>query len=207
MQSREEPLTKRERAELQGYLSWSGVVTRAALFVLAVAAVAALFWRVRQWFPIFAPVWLLPPLAFAVFLYTRARRWSGGRALRDLIRRDLEENRALVHHVTVRDAIVFEEGEDEGPIVFVLTEETETLVFSGQELSRHVERGFPWAEFEIRETASSHRFLGLKRLDEPITPSAIKPPLSWEQFQQLGIASVVRWQRLDVSFDRLRHVT
>jgi hypothetical protein len=52
----------------------------------------------------------------------------------------------------VRDAILFEEREDEGPIVFLLTDTNETLVFTGQDLSRDVARGFPWREFEIRES-------------------------------------------------------
>lgn len=153
MESREEPLTKRERAELQGYVSWPAVASRAVLFVLAVAAVGGLSWRLQQWLPLSAPLWL-----------------------------------------------------SEGPIVFVLTDGGETLVFRGQDLSRDVARGFPWREFEIRESARSHRFLRLKRLGEPLRPSATKPPLSPEQFKQLGLGSVARWKQLDVSFGQLRKV-
>ena len=87
----------------------------------------------------------------------------------------------------------------------MLTDTGETVVFTGHDLSRHVGRGFPWREFEIRESAVSRRFLHLKRRGEPV-PSDVKPPLSTEQYEQLGLAAVVRWRRLDVPFDRLRHV-
>jgi hypothetical protein len=204
--SREEALTRRERAELQGYVSWTAVAGRAVLFALAVGAVGALSWRLQRWLPFSAPLWLLPTLAVAVFLYVRSRHWTGGRDLRNRIRQDLQTNTALVHHIQVREAIVFEEREDEGPIVFVLTDADETLVFTGQDLSRHVARGFPWREFEIREAAASRRLLRLERLGEPLRPSASKPPLSPEQFKQLGLGSVARWKRLDVPFEQLREV-
>ena len=76
----------------------------------------------------------------------------------------LQTNTALVHHIRVDDAIVFEEREDEGPIVFALTDAGVTPVFTGQDLSRHLARGIPWRELDIRETPRSHRFLGLERL-------------------------------------------
>ena len=206
MQSREEPLTKRERAELEGYVSRGAVAGRAVLFVLAVAAVGRVSWRIQQSFLLPAPLWLAPTLAVAVVLYVRSRRWTGGRDLRDRIRADLRANSAQVHHFHVRDAIVFDEREDEGPIVFVLTDTDETVVFTGQDLSRHVARGFPWREFEVRESLSSRRFLGLKRLAEPQRPSLTKPPLSSEQFARLGLASVAYWKQLEVPFEQLRQV-
>jgi hypothetical protein len=67
-------------------------------------------------------------------------------------------------HIRVDDAIVFEEREDEGPIVFALTDAGVTPVFTGQDLSRHLARGIPWRELDIRDTPRSHRFLGLERL-------------------------------------------
>jgi hypothetical protein len=149
---------------------------------------------------------LLPTIAAGLFLYVRSRRWTGGHELRRHIRLDLEANAAVVHHIRVKDAIVFEESEDEGPIVFLLTDTDETLVFTGQDLSRDVARGFPWREFEIRESAHSRRFFKLKRLGEPFRPFADKPPLSREQFKQLGLSSAGRWQRLDVPFDDLRQI-
>lgn len=203
MQSREEPLTRRERAELQGYVSWSAVIGRAVLFAIAVAAVGAVSWRLQNSLRLPSPVWLIPTTAVAVLLFVRARRWTGGRDLRNRIRLDLQSNVALVHHVTVRDAIVFEEQEDEGPVVFVLTDAGETLAFTGQDLSRHVAHGFPWREFEIRESGGSRRFLGLRRRGEKFKPSAIRPPIAPERYRQLGLHAVSRWKQLDVPFETL----
>jgi hypothetical protein len=149
----------------------------------------------------------LPTSAAGFLLYVRARRWTGGRELRRRIRQDLAANAAVVHHVRVRDALVFDEQEDEGPIVFVLTDTDETLVFTGQDLSRDVARGFPWRAFEVRESASSGRFFGLKRLGDPFPPSLKKPPLSPDQFTQLGLGSVRRWARLRVPFDQVRQLS
>jgi nitrate reductase NapE component len=204
MHSREEPLTKREQTELQGYVSWKTFAFGAVLFVAAVAAFGALCWRVQQWLAPSGPHWLLPTLVAGVFLYIRSGRWTGGRAFRNLIRLDLQANTALVHHIRVQDAIVFEELEDEGPIVFVLTEDGETLVFLGQELSH--QRGFPWRELEIREAAHSRMFLRLKKKAEPFWPSAVRPPLSPERFRKLGLSSVGRWKQLQVPFEQLRQI-
>ena len=187
MRSREEPLTRRERDELRGYVSWGSVATRTVLFSVALAIVGAACRGIQQWLRLPELLWVLPTGAVGLLLYLRSRRWTGGRDLRERIRRDLAANAAAVHHVGVSDAIVFDEREDEGPIVFVLTDAGEALVFLGQELARDVARGFPWREFEIRESASSGRFFGLKRLGEPFPPSAKRPPLSPERYQQLGL--------------------
>jgi hypothetical protein len=207
VESRREPLTKRERSELHGYVNWTAVAGRAVLFVVALVVVGAVCRGVQRWLQLPRLSWLLPTIAVGLFLYVRARRWTGGRELRSEIRLDLEANAAVVHHVRVQDAIVFEEREDEGPIVFVLTDTSDTLVFAGQDLARDVARGFPWREFEIRESAHSRRFFGLKRRAEPFRAFAARPPLSPEQYKRLGLASVNRWQRLEVPFDDLRQVT
>jgi len=207
VQSREEPLTKRERNELLGYVSWTAVAGRAVLFLVALAIVGVACRGVQRWLQLPDPLWLLPTSAVGLLLYVRARRWTGGRELRRRIRQDLAANAAVVHQIRVRDAVVFDENEDEGPIVFLLTDTDETLVFTGQDLSRDVARGFPWRAFEVRESASSGRFLGLKRLGEPFPPSLRRPPLSPEQFTQLGLGAVGRWHRLPVPFDRVRELS
>ena len=126
MQTRNEPLTKRERTELHGYVAWTTVAGRALLFLVALVVVGAVCRRVQQWLPLRGPYWLLPTIA--------------------------------------------------------------------------------WREFEIRESAHSRRFLGLKRLGEPFRPFTDRPPRSRDQFTQLGLSSVGRWQRLEVPFDDLRQV-
>lgn len=206
MRTRQEPLTSRERRELRGYVGWTPVVARAVLFLLALVVVAAICRGVQRGLQLPDPLWVLPTAAVGLFLYFRAGRWTGGRELRRRIRLDLQAGAALVHHVRVRDAMIFEEREDEGPIVFVHTDAGETLVFTGQDLARDVAHGFPWRELEIRETAHSKHFLGLTRVGEPFRPLTERPPLSPDQFEQLGLSSVDRWQRLEVPFDSLRQV-
>jgi hypothetical protein len=88
--------------------------------------------------------------------------------------------------------------------VFALTDTGETLVFTGQDLARDVSRGFPWYEFEIRESPKARIFFRLKRLGDRLPPSMVKPPLSPAQYERLGLASVSRWRRLDMTFDELR---
>jgi hypothetical protein len=204
VQTRNEPLTKRERNELQGYVSAGASVSRAVLFLITVGAVAGLSWRVQQGFAATKPFWMLPTLLVAIVLYFRARRWTGGRELRDEFKRDLESNSAVVHRIQVRDAIVFEEQEDEGPVVFVLTETGETVVFVGQDLARQMSRGFPWQEFDVRETAHSRRFLRLERISARFAVTDTRPPLSPERFKELGLSAVARWKPLDVPFEQIR---
>jgi hypothetical protein len=198
------PLTKRERAELQGYVSRGTTIGRAVLFLVAVAAVGGVSWRVQQGLSITQPFWLLPPILFGIFLYRRADRWTGGPELRERITQDLAANIAQVHRVRVRDAVVFEEQEDEGPVVFVLTEEGDTVVFLGQEFARKLSRGFPWRQFEIRETPHSRRFLGLTRIGDAF-PAEKKPLLSRERYKEFGLDVISHWGRLHIPFERIRN--
>jgi hypothetical protein len=206
MMPRQEPLTRRERKELQGYVSWTTSFLRVLLFLAVVAVVAALSMRLQRGLRLPDWLWPIPTVAATIALFLLARRWTGGTRFRHDVRLDLEENSALVYGVQIVDAIVFEEREDEGPVVFVLTASGETLVFTGQDLARAVARGFPWREFEIRETAHSHRLLRLKKIGQPLTVSKIRPPLSAGAYHRLGLADVGRWQRLDVPFNELRQV-
>jgi hypothetical protein len=202
---REDPLTKRERAELVGYVSPSTVWSRAVLFALALAAVAGLAFKFQQSLSIDHPVWVVPTTLVGLTLYWRSRRWTGGRDLRARIRADLESNTAAVHVLLVVDAIKVEEAEDEGSTFFLELDTGETVAIGGQFLDRFVTRGFPWRQFEIREGARSGLFLGLEGRGERIVPSLVKRPLSMATVRELGI-SHVRWKILPVAFEDLRCV-
>jgi len=202
---RKDPLTKRERAELGGYIARSAVASRAILFALALAATAGMALKVQGWLSIDQPLWVVPTAVVALALYWRSRRWTGGRDLRARIRRDLKSNTAAVHVLSVVDAIKVEEAEDEGPTFFLKLETGETVAIGGQFLDRFVSRGFPWRQFEIREAAESGLFLGLKSRGEPVVPSLVKPPLSTATVRELGIPGV-RWKVLPVAFEVLRRV-
>jgi hypothetical protein len=202
---REDPLTKRERAELVGYVSRSTVWSRALLFALALTAVAGLAFKFQRSLSIDQPVWIVPTALVGLTLYWRSRRWTGGRDLRARIRADLESNAAAVHILSVVDAIKVEEAEDEGPTFFLELDTGETVAIGGQFLDRVVTRGFPWRRFEIREGARSGLFLGLEGRGERIVPSLVKPPLSMATVRELGIGHV-RWKILPVAFEDLRRV-
>ena len=202
---REDPLTKRERAELVGYVSRSTVWLRAGLFALALAAVAGLAFKFQRSLSIDQPVWVVPTALVGLALYWRSRRWTGGRDLRARIRADLESNTAAVHVLPVVDAIEVEEAEDEGHTFFLQLDTGETVAIGGQFLDRFVSRGFPRKQLEIREGARSGLFLGLKAGGERIVPSLVKPPLHLATVRELGIGRV-RWKVLPVPFEDLRRI-
>lgn len=137
---RKDPLTKRERAELGGYVARSAVASRAILFALALGATAGMAFKVQRWLSIDQPLWLVPTAVVGLALYWRSRRWTGGRDLRARIRRDLKSNTAAVRVLSVVDAIKVEEAEDEGPTFFLKLETGETVVMAGQFLDRFVSR-------------------------------------------------------------------
>jgi hypothetical protein len=202
---RTDPLTKRERAELLGYVSRSATASRATLFGLALAAVAGMAFKVQRWLSVDQPWWVVPTAAVGLVLYWCSGRWTGGRSLRARIRRDLEANIATVHVLSVVDAIKVDEAEDEGPTFFLKLETGETVAMGGQFLDRLVSRGFPWKQFEIREAAESGLFLRLEGRGERVVPSLVKPPLTMATVRELGIATV-RWKVLPIAFDELRRV-
>lgn len=188
METAYEPLTKREREELASYVGWFPVVARAVLFLVAVAAAAGLgaviFGALSRlsWFFDGPGWWVASGLAFAVWLYRRSKRWTGGRELAAAIRRDLERGEAAVHRIEVQEAVLLEEREDEGPTVFVRGRAGEVVRFSGQELDRPVRKGFPWAVIEVRETPVAKRFLGLGgEKGQPVEPLRRGPPSREEE--------------------------
>ena len=207
MESRRETLNKRERDELKGYVAPATAVLRGLLYLVALVVVALVCRRLQRSLALPDWLWLLPTLGIGASLYVRSARWTGGSAFRRQVRLDLEANTALVHRVRLSDAILFEEQEDEGPIVFALTDTGEALVFCGQDLARDVSRGFPWREFDIRESPNSRMFFRLKRVADALPPSLVKPPLSREEYKRLGLASVRRWGRLDKTLNELRRLS
>ena len=179
MQTTHRPISKRRLAELRGYVAWSTTFFRGALFV----AVVALFgWALRRLTDT-ELVWIAPTAALAIALYIIAGRWTGGRAFRAKVREDVKGGVAAVHAVRAVDAVEVEEGEDEGPAYFVLTDDGTTLLFAGQYLGPYQRKGFPWKEFEILEAPRSKIFFGLVPRGERLAPSARRPPFSWEEFK------------------------
>lgn len=209
MQVTYRPLTKAQRAELEGYVSPGIAVFRGALFLGTIVGIGwlahALQARAAEPGSLFAhPAWWAIPLAvFAGALYHRSGRWTGGRELRAQIRADLKRGQAAVRRVVATDAIEVEEGEDEGPAFFVKTEDGGTMLFAGQYLGRLKTKGFPWASFEIVEAPDSKRFFGIVAAGSPLKPSARRPPFSWQEATRFG-ALGGEYRFLDENFDSLK---
>lgn len=181
------PISKRRLAELRGYVAWSTTFFRSAAFVAVVAGFAWMLRAVLARFDVgVVAAWLLPSLALAALLYALAGRWTGGRAFRAAVRKDLAGGVAAAHLVVALDAIQVEEGEDEGPGFFVLCDDGRTLLFAGQYLGPYRRKGFPWTRFEILEAPESKVFFGLVPQGEKLAPSARRPPFTWEEFKQFA---------------------
>jgi hypothetical protein len=207
MQTTYRPISKRRLGELRGYVAWSTSLFRAALLL---AVVGAFGWvlrtvHLRLGHPLGGSelVWLLPSAALAIALYIIAGRWTGGRAFRAAVRQDLAGGVAAVHAVHAVDAVEVEEGEDEGPSYFVLTQDGSTLLFAGQYLAPYKRKGFPWKEFEILEAPRSKIFFGLVPRGERLAPSARRPPFTWEEFKTFARGKR-EYAVLDVDFDALK---
>jgi hypothetical protein len=199
------PLTKRQRQELAGYVTWGTSIFRAVLFLAVIAGFAwfvrAVLLRVGATYPAAAhPVWwILPSLALAAAVFRRSRRWTGGPTLRTGIRADLERGEVEIRRVTASEAIEVEPGEDEGPTFFLHVGDGKAMVFAGQYLEPFVRRGFPWAAFDILEAPVSRLFLGLVKTGDRLIPDRRPEPLTWEEAKKLGVLEG-RYRVLDVDF-------
>lgn len=208
MSSTYEPLRKKERQELEGYVGWAPVAGRAGLFVIAVGAVAlvsrALLGAASASNPALASPtwWIVPTAAVGAFLFWRARRWTGGRELRERIRQDLEAGNAAVHTLHVVEGILIEELEDEGPLVYVQTELSGVVRFAGQYLDREVRRGFPWPQITIREAPSSRVFFGVWGTEGEV-PLIRRGPLTRMEAATLGPFDE-EYMRIRMDFETLK---
>ena len=206
------PLTRREKAELRGYVAIGPALFRAALYLGAVAIVAGMLRALHR--AVAGPPasiahelwWIVPTMVFAAWLYRISGRWTGGPEARRKIRTDLEGGVAVAHRVNAMDAIAVEEQEDEGPTFFLRTDDGRTMFFGGQELYRYCRKGFPWKAFDIFETPESRRLLDIVAAGERLTPSTRRGPLSWELTKRLGLLSK-SYGVIDVDFESLRSAT
>ena len=179
-------LKKSERDELAGIVARSTQLGRAALFLVTIAVVAALFRGLFRLASVDAPVWVVPTLIVAYLLYRRAGKWTGGPEFRKLVRRDLEQGEARITVIRPVEVTEVEELEDEGPGYLVKTDDGTWIFFSGQEMLSPKRRGFPWSEFGAVEAPHSGVFFGLKRMGDSIPVERTIPPLPYELVRDLG---------------------
>jgi len=203
------PLTRRQRADLSGYVSPWIALFRAGLFVVAVAIVGFLLRAVHRAIvddprSVFGEAWwAIPTLAFAVALYRRAGRWTGGGATRQLIRADLKRGDVAVRRIVATDAIEVEEREDEGPAFFILTGDGTTMLFAGQYLYRLKRKGFPWTAFDIIEAPESKIFFDITPSGDRLRPSATRGPFTWDEMKSFGTNEKANYRTVDVDFGAL----
>jgi hypothetical protein len=186
------PLSRRQVAELRGYVAASTVVGRALLFVALVGTAALVLRAIVRAASSVLPVlshavwWIAPTCLLGWLLYRRSSRWTGGPEFRQQVRRDLARGQLAVRQVEAVDAVAFEEVEGCGPCYILLTRDGRTLLFDGQYLEAYRRRGFPWTCFEIREAPESGVFFGLRKAGERLKPSACVPSLSFAERKALG---------------------
>ena len=207
METTYRPLSKRQRKEIEGYVAFGPNAFRAVLFLLAVAFVGLLLcWihsrLVRSTVGTDA-VWIVPTVAFAIWLYRYGARWTGGRRRRAEIRRDLARGEVAVHRVAAVDAVELEPMKDEGPSYFVRADDGTTVLFAGQYLDQYRTKGFPWTVIEIVETPESKIFLRLEVSGEKLPPSARHPPSAAAELRALA-GSTRNYGVVDVEFDPLK---
>jgi hypothetical protein len=203
------PLRKKERQELQGYVSSGIWLLRAVAFAAAMAVVGLVLRGAHSLmssrFPAFAhdAWWVVPLLALALALYGRSRRWTGGREFRARVRADLARGEVAVRRIVAVDAVEIEEQEDEGPGFFLLTSDGTTILFAGQYLDRLKSKGFPWTTFEISESPDARVFFGISGAGDRLKPSGCRSPLTYEEGKAFGIFSV-NYRTVDVDFASLK---
>jgi hypothetical protein len=203
------PLTKKQRQELEGYVSPAITIFRAVVFAGAMLIVGAIcrviVTSAAAAFPLLdhAAWWAVPTLAFGIWLYRVAGRWTGGSGLRARIRADLKRGELAARRVVAVEAIEIEEQEDEGPGFLVRTADGQTMLFAGQYLEPFVRRGFPWTAFDILEAPESLVFIGISSAGDKLKPSVKRGPLSWEESKAFGILNA-KYVVVDRDFDSLK---
>jgi len=203
------PLSRRQIAELRGYVAASTALGRALLFVAVVGIAALVLRAIVKAASSVLPVlshgvwWIAPTCLLGWLLYRRSSRWTGGPEFRQQVRRDLARGQLAVRQVEAVDAVAFEEVEDCGPCYILLTSDGRTLLFDGQYLEAYRRRGFPWTCFEIREAPESGVFFGLRKAGERLKPSACVPSLSFAERKALSSFNK-SWQTVEVDFATLK---
>jgi hypothetical protein len=201
-------MTARERAELEGHLSWIPVLARMLLFSVAVTVAAVLAVVLQAGLEqllggrSFGPLWAIPTIIVAAVLFRGASKWTGGQDLRRLFIADIVRGEVAVHEVEVTAALQIPEVEDEGPTYFVRDAGGETLFFTGQFLARLESRGFPWTRFTVQEAPASRHFFSVRSEGPSFEGTKVMPGLPIAQVKAMGLLARP-WGKLDVDLGDL----
>lgn len=187
MKIESKPFTTKQIDELLGYICLSTQLFRAAVFMLAVAAVGWSFKSLQALIaPTSWPFWVLPTAIAALVLYVYSEKWTGGRTLRSRIKHDLAKGNCKLLIVEPLSVAEYKEIEDEGPSYLIETKEGESILLTGQYLSHYKSRKFPWSKFAIMEAPHSKINFGLKKMGESIPIFNFLPPMELDTAKELG---------------------
>ena len=161
MMVRQRPLTEAERKTLSGIVSWPVFLLFAAFWLafapwLLMKLIIGLFWLfgMMEHLPASFYLFLFPWLASA---WRFRRSWLRRRPYRDDLRGGVAKE--TVHEL--REAIVFPEYEDEGPVIFFRNEDG-IFRLCGQELARLENGGFVYEQLIESVAPASGLLLGLR---------------------------------------------
>jgi hypothetical protein len=197
------PFTVSEKKALRDEVAWTPGMRA---FLIACAVLLLFFFHfIHSKLAFSSPLlasdyWWIASWTILMGLLYYSSEWSskGGRVKR----RELLNGQALCCRVEAVDAIEVLEQEDEGPSFFVETAEGEVILFRGQFLDRWKGKKFPRKTFEIVETPESKTFLGFSSLGEPLPPSFVRQPLTYDEAKKWGFNW--NYKVLDTDFDGLK---
>ena len=184
-----EPLSKKQRAELEGIVAPSTQISRAVAFLAIVALFAFLLHWLQIKIGINIPLWFIFSAVFSYWLYRISGKWTGGKELRENIRQDLANGNIVISIVEPLSVTEIQEIEDEGPSYIIYAKTGEVCILSGQEIEKYRYKGFPWSKFGVARAAQSNRFFGLRCLGESISVSDKREAFTLEVEKQLGLHS------------------
>lgn len=182
----EKPLSDQQRKELETLVSIPTTIVRVSVFIVFIAVLGGMLRSCQIKTVDAPPIWPAVTTMFAVAIYVRSKKWTGGPEYRAKIRQDLEAGKSRTTIIEPAFVTEIEEQEDEGPSYIVITKEGGSILLTGQWLVPIKRRRFPWSRFEISEAPLSGHFFGVYNHGEPFPVSQKRGPLPYEVARALG---------------------
>ena len=182
----EKPLSKKQRKELEPFVSTSTTILRVSVYVVFIGVLGGMLRGCQIKTVDAPPIWLAVTAIIAVVIFVKSKKRTGGPELRTKIRQDLEAGVSRTTIIEPAFVTEIEEQEDEGPSFIIVTKEGELVLLTGQWLVSIKKRKFPWSKFEISEAPLSGHFFGVHNRGEPFPVSQTREPLGYEDAKALG---------------------
>ena len=182
----EKPLSKKQRRELEPFVSISTTILRVSVFVIFIGVLGGTLRGCQIKTVDAPPIWLAVTAMIAVAIYVKSKQWTGGPEHRTKIRQDLEAGVSRTTIIEQAFVTEIEEQEDEGSSYIIVTKEGESILLTGQWLVSIKRRKFPWSKIEISEAPLSGHFFGVHNRGVPMPVSQKRGPLGYEVAKALG---------------------